>query len=133
MERYKTIVAQNRANRKSGDVERVQKKVNEFLQKIMQASTNVMKNPTKYADDLFNLERLNNFAYDKVSYDRGRIYGDDGVLVLFNRYMDNWTRTATGKTTYYSGDIQKNLQSIEERIDKVISKAQHYLNKFDVK
>lgn len=133
MERYKKIVAQNRANRKSGDVERVQKKVNEFLQKIMQASANVMKNPTKYTDNLYRLEILNEYAYDKVSYDRGRTYGSDGVLVLFNRYMDSWTRTATGKTTYYSGDVQKLLQSIEERIDKIISKAQDYLNSFDVK
>lgn len=133
MERYKKIVAQNRANRKSGDVERVQKKVNEFLQKIMQASTNVMKNPTKYTDNLYHLDTLNEYAYDKVSYDRGRTYGNDGVLVLFNRYMDSWARTATGKTIYYSGDVQKLLQSIEERIDKIISKAQDYLNKFDVK
>lgn len=133
MERYKTIIAQNRANRKSGDVERVQKKVNEFLQKIMQASANVVKNPTKYADDMYYLNTLNEYAYDKVSYDRGHTYGSDGVLVLFNRYMDSWTRTATGKTTYYSGDVQKLLQSIEERIDKIISKSQSYLNKFDVK
>ena len=133
MERYKKIVAQNRANRNSGDVERVQKNVNEFLQKIMQASNTVMKNPTKYGDKMYRLQHLNEYAYDKVSYDRGRTYGSDGVLVLFNRYMDSWTRTATGQTTYYSGDVRKLLQSIEERIDKIISKAQDYLNSFDVK
>lgn len=132
MERYKKIVAQNRANRKSGDVERVQKMVDAFLRDIMQASQNVMKNPMKYKDELLWLEKLNEYAYDRVSYDRGRTYGNDGVLILFNRYMEIWAKTASGRETYISGDVNSRLKSLQDRIQKIIEDAQRYLNKFDV-
>ena len=132
MERYKKIIQANRANRSTGEVERVQKKVNDFLQRVMKASEVVMKNPLKYAEELYALEHLNEKAYNKVSYDRGKSYGDDGVLVLFNRYMDVWGRAAGGKTYYGSSDPQSDLKRIEEGIDKVIKNAESYFNKFGV-
>ena len=131
-ERYKKIVAQNRANRNNGEVEKVQKMVDAFLRDIMQASQNVMKNPMKYKDELFWLEKLNEYAYNRVSYDRGKSYGEDGVLILFNRYMEIWAKTASGRETYIIGDANSILKSLQDRIKKIIENAQHYLNKFDV-
>lgn len=136
IERYKKIVAQNKANRGSRDVENVQKIVNEFLQKVMQASNNVMKDPIKYSDRIFYLETLNEYAYNKMQYGKNGSIGRDGVLVLFNRYMDLWTRAASGKEVYISGGADKvgeRLKSIEDQINKEISSARSYLNYFDVK
>ena len=132
IERYKKIVAQNRANRNTGEIENVQKMVDAFLRDIMQASQNVMKNPMKYKDELFWLEKLNEYAYNRVNYDRGKSYGEDGVLILFNRYMEIWAKTASGQETYISGDANIILKSLQDRIKKIIEKAQSYLNKFDV-
>ena len=132
IERYKKIVAQNRTNRNTGEVENVQKMVDAFLRDIMQASQNVMKNPMKYKDELFWLEKLNEYAYNRVKYDRGKSYGEDGVLILFNRYMEIWAKTASGQETYISGDANIILKSLQDRIKKIIEKAQSYLNKFDV-
>ena len=106
--------------------------VDAFLRDIMQASQNVMKNPMKYKDELLWLEKLNEYAYDRVSYDRGRTYGNDGVLILFNRYMEIWANTASGRETYISGDVNSRLKSLQDRIQKIIEDAQRYLNKFDV-
>ena len=132
MERYKKIIQANRANRSTGEVERVQKKVNDFLQRVMKASEIVMKNPLKYTEHLYYLESLNENAYSKISYDRGKSYGKDGVLVLFNRYMSTWGRAAGGKTHYGPDDLQGYLKSIEEHIDKIIKSAESYFNKFGV-
>lgn len=130
--RYKKIIQANKANRNTGEVEKVQKMVDAFLRDIMQASQNVMKNPMKYKDELLWLEKLNEYAYDRVSYDRGRTYGNDGVLILFNRYMEIWANTASGRETYISGDVNSRLKSLQDRIQKIIEDAQRYLNKFDV-
>lgn len=132
IERYKKIIQTNKANRNTGEVEKVQKMVDAFLKDIMQASQNVMKNPMKYKDDLLWLEKLNEYAYNRVSYDRGKSYGNDGVLILFNRYMEIWARTASGRETYISGDVNSRLKILQDRIQKIIEEAQHYLNKFDV-
>ena len=130
--RYKKIIQTNRANRNTGEVEKVQKMVDAFLKDIMQASQNVMKNPMKYKDELLWLEKLNEFAYDRKRYDRGSSWGRDGVLVLFNTYMEIWTKTATGEETYIHGDANERLTLLQEQIRKIIEDAQHYLNKFDV-
>lgn len=132
MERYKKIIQANRANRSTGEVEKVQKKVNDFLQRVMKASEIVMKNPLKYTEELYALETLNEKAYSKVSYDRGKSYGSDGVLVLFNNYMNNWGRVAGGKPYYGYGDPQSYLKSIDEKIDKIIKSAEPYFNKFGI-
>lgn len=130
--RYKKIIQTNKANRNTGEVEKVQKMVDAFLKDIMQASQNVMKNPMKYKDELLWLEKLNEYAYDRKRYDRGSSWGQDGVLVLFNTYMEIWTKTATGKETYIHGDANNRLTLLQEQIQKIIGDAQHYLNKFDV-
>ena len=133
MERYKKIIETNKANRNSGEVTKVQKMVDSFLKDIMQASQNVLKNPTKYASEIIFLDSLNEYAYSKVSYDRGNKYGSDGVLVLFSKYMDVWSRAATGKDAYvYGGSVSDKLKAIQTQIEERISDAQHYLNKFDV-
>ena len=133
MERYKKIIETNKATRNSGAVEKVQKMVDSFLKDIMQASQNVLKNPTKYADEILFLDSLNEYAYSKVSYGRDGRYGKDGVLVLFNRYMETWSRAATGKDTHvYGSTVDEKLKSIQMQIEERIGDAQRYLNKFDV-
>jgi hypothetical protein len=132
LDRYKMIIAKNKASRETKTVENLQNKVNLFLQKIMQASTNVMKNPSKYADHLYLLGSLNSLAYDKQSWSNKGAVGKDGVLVLFNRYMNLWGKTVTGNSHYYT-DSDKSLKTIEKDIDSIISSADKYFNYFDVK
>ena len=133
MERYKKIIEANKANRNSGAVEKVQKMVDSFLKDIMKASQNVLKNPTKYADELLWLDTLNECAYSTVTYGRNGKFGKDGVLVLFNRYMGLWSKAATGNKSYiYGATVDDSLKNIQAQIEEIISYAQHYLNKFDV-
>jgi hypothetical protein len=131
--RYKKIIEANRANNKSKSVEKLQAKVNGFLQDIMKATQNVAKNPIKYQNEICWMDTLMAHAYSKTSYSSGNKYGYDGVLILFETYMDTWARTATGQKAFlYGTTSDQYLDSIEKKIIDRISAAQHYLNKFDV-
>ena len=131
LERYKKIIETNKANRNSGEVAKVQKMVESFLKDVMQASQNMLKNPSKYVADRFYLERLNSVAYDKISYGRNGSYGKDGVLVLFNKYMENWADAVAGQV-YYHTSTDEAMKSLQKQIELRIQDAQVYLNKFDV-
>lgn len=131
MMRYKKIIETNKANRHSGDVAKVQKMVESFLKDVMQASQNMLKDPSKYVNDRFYLERLNSTVYDRMTYGRDGSYGQDGVLVLFNKYMENWADTTAGNISQYTS-IDEKLKSLQKQIEERIKNAQVYLNKFDV-
>lgn len=133
--RYKKIIATNRAKKNTGSVERVQKKVEEIIQRVLKASTNIAKDPMKYKDSLMYLSTLNDYVYSRISYDRGKVYGKDGILILFNEYMDKWSTTAAGANDYSymnNTDIRVRLDNIEQKIDERISQMQRYLNIFNV-
>lgn len=133
--RYKQIIEANRANKKSNAVSRVQQKVDKFLQDIMKASQNAVKNPTKYASYVYNLRSLNEYAYETERYSGGNKYGKDGVLALFNSYMSKWMNTVSGETVYHSyrfSSLDEELDDIEGKIDRIIANAQSTLKIFDV-
>lgn len=132
IERYKKIIESNKAKGNSKQVEDLQNKVNKFLQDVMKASQNMVKNPVQYASKSVQLHILNDYVYDKTSWSKGNQYGKDGVLVLFGKYMEIWARATTGDSTFYGYEPDTRMKEIEAEIERLISVAQPYLKEFGI-
>lgn len=117
--RYKAILAKRRSLN-AINFDDIDDQVQEVVTKVLMASRIVHKNPAKYADSSYKISHLNNLIYDQQRFDRGKTYGRDGLLKLYDRLTDYFLDTQRerngGMTEYYA----KQLDPIKTQIVSLI-------------
>lgn len=117
--RYKNILAKRRSLN-AINFDDIDDQVQEVVTKVLMVSRIVHKNPAKYADSSYKISHLNNLIYEQQRFDRGNIYGRDGLLKLYDRLTDYFLDTQKerngGMTEYYA----KQLEPIKTQIMSLI-------------
>lgn len=118
IERYKKIIAQNRANRDK-DFEEIDKQVESIIMRVLKASQISHRNPEKITD--YQVSRLNEWIYDEVKYSQQshKSYGKTGLLRLYNKFTDYLADVKKGNA--YDFQIE-GLQKVKKEIFDTINK-----------
>lgn len=122
-DRYKKIVAQNRALL-SNDDELIEK-CGEIIKVVTDFITEVAKDPISNADYIYPLNDLSKYIYDVRKYvpassprSRGYYSGVNGLIPMLTTYLKAKKETATG-STYYDSDFKSSKKEIENTIGKI--------------
>lgn len=128
-ERYKRLAEKKRIEKASDDG--IYDKVMDYVQKVMDVAEKFAKEPIKYASKEYNIQMLLDLIGDRQRYDSGsrKSYGKDGLIYLFNQYLNAKLRMAKGEgSKYVKEDYEKSKKLISgmlEKIDKMISDIEH--------
>ena len=118
MERYKKIIAQNRANRMNdSEFDKIDADVEAIVQKTLQLTIEYRKNAktgdkTQGIWDADRIENLNRDIYDKkvyVGYNRGNngYSGNNGLLVLYAEFNRCYVRFKADGDVYYERQMKQ--------------------------
>ena len=123
IERYKKIVAQNRAN-KDKDFEEIDKQVESIIMRVLKASQISHRNPEKIS--AYEVSRLNEWIYDEIRYSSSthKSYGKTGLLRLYNKFTDYLADVKKGDA--YDFQIE-GLQKVKVQILDTIKKIDEEL------
>ena len=118
--RYKTILAKRRS---LGDInfDDIDNQVQEVVAKVLMVSRMVHKNPAKYADSSYKISYLNNWVYDQERYDKGKTYGKDGLLKLYDRLTNCFLNIQNEKDDRITRYYAKQIDSIKTQITDIIN------------
>lgn len=121
MERYKKILAKNRALRDDDTATNVQGVMNEVMDFINRMSVDL----TKYSKVSYQIEQLMQMTYghNKMDYNYKRTYYVKGLLQLFTDYMSAKAASAQGNAySFQIETVEKNKNAIVALIDTIKSK-----------
>lgn len=123
IERYKKIVAQNKAN-KDKDFEEIDKQVENIIMRVLKASQISHRDPSKIS--IIQVSRLNEWIYDEVRYSSSThaSYGKTGLLRLYNTLTDYLSDVKKGGA--YDFQIE-GLQKVKIQIIDTIKKIDEEL------
>ena len=119
IERYRKIVAQNRANRDK-DFEEIDKQVESIIMRVLKASQISHRDPNKISAG--QVRNLNEWIYDEVHYSSSThtSYGKTGLLRLYNRFTDYLADVKKGaKYSFQIEELQKVKVQIKDTIKKI--------------
>lgn len=125
-ERYKKILAQNRANGSDKDFEKIDKDIDTILTKVMQVTRDLRKNfkpnnaGTLYHFDISKIEELNKQIYDQRQWNHsksgGYYSGEHGLLVLYNYYTTYTLKIKNSGDNYYEREAKKYKELLLQKI-----------------
>ena len=126
-ERYKKILAQNRANGSDKDFEKIDKDIDAILTKVMQMTRDLRKNfkpnnsGTNYHFDISKIEELNKQIYDQRQWNSSRhgggyYSGEHGLLVLYNYYTTYTLKVKNSGDNYYEREARKYKEQLLQKI-----------------
>lgn len=138
IERYKKIIAQNKAANKNKDFDQIDKDVETIVQAAFKYAQNIRKNfkpnpnnPHNHYFETSKIENIMDEIYDKkvwvgynksVSHNNG-YKGSEGLLSLYDQYMRSYIRSnATGDTR----DL-KQLETLKTLLDEKIALCKRLL------
>jgi hypothetical protein len=139
IERYKKIIAQNKAANKNKDFDQIDKDVETIVQAAFKYAQNIRKNykpnpnnPHNHYFETSKIENIMDEIYDKkvwvgynnksVSHNNG-YKGSEGLLSLYDQYMRSYIRSnATGDI----GDLRK-LETLKTLLDEKIALCKRLL------
>ena len=81
----------------------------------------VHKNPAKYADSSYKISYLNNWVYDQERSDKGKTYGKDGLLKLYDRLTNCFLNIQNEKDDRITRYYAKQIDSIKAQITEIIN------------
>ena len=118
--RYKTILAKRRSlgNINFDDID---DQVQDVVAKVLMVSRMVHKNPAKYADSSYKISYLNNWVYDQERYDKGKTYGKDGLLKLYDSLTNCFLNIQKEKDDRITRYYVKQIDSIKTQITDIIN------------
>lgn len=128
IERYKKIIAQNKAERVA-QKDNLSQEVKEVLNKILELNMKMVSNPTKYADCQYDLGKLSYEAYNGLS----KAKSGNSLLYYYNEYVSYLVKNASGKAAYgfeYEGgdkkivELQRKIKEIKEVIAEIEAKME---------
>lgn len=123
IERYKKIVAQNKANRDK-DFEEIDKQIENIIMRVLKASQISHRDPSKIS--AIQVQRLNEWIYDEIQFNRSthKSYGKTGLLRLYNKFTDYLADVKKGNA--YDFQIE-GLQKVKVEIADTIKKIDEEL------
>lgn len=124
IERYKKIVAQNKAER-IAQKDNLSQEVQEILNKILELNMKIVSNPVKYADCEYNVRYLTYETFDSID----KAKSGNSLLYYYNEYVNYLVKNASGKAVYsfeYENGDKKvvNLQNKIKDIKGVIAEIE---------
>lgn len=120
MRRYKKLAAQMRAN-KDNDFEKLDDAVEDIIMRVVKACRMAHRDPNKFSK--YTISALNLMVYDQTRYSNGKSYGQDGLLVVYDRYTDCMTSVKQGTAYAYEVDnLPKYKKAIEDRVAEIDKK-----------
>ncbi len=124
IERYKKIVAQNKAERLA-QKDNLSQEVQEILNKILELNMKIVSNPVKYADCEYNVRYLTYETFDSID----KAKSGNSLLYYYNEYVNYLVKNASGKAVYgfeYENGDKKvvNLQNKIKDIKGVIAEIE---------
>ena len=140
IKRYKEIIAQNKLS-KNKEYEKLDKVVHETLNRMLAAVAKVHKDPTKYADSMFELAWMQEVIYDQQVYlgwdqksGQSKYQGQEGLLYCYKGYNKWYMTIHNRKTDWMSVErAEKYLKEYEIKCYDIIDKLnKYYFNKFGV-
>lgn len=124
MERYKKIIAQNKA-KKAAKEDTISQDVYETIANVMDLTTKLAAEPIKYADQQFNIKLVVEMCYNRRTWDNrsGRSNGFDGLLPMFNSYLSNHVELSkSGGYEFQRKEYDTIKNNIKNMIDKINKK-----------
>lgn len=123
IERYKKIVAQNRAN-KDKDFEEIDKQVESIIMRVLKASQISHRDPSKIS--AYQVSRLNEWIYDERKWDSKshNAYGKDGLLRVYSKYTEYFQNVRNGNAHNFQID---GLKECKEKLIDIIKKIEDEL------
>lgn len=126
-DRYKKILAQNRANGSDKDFEKIDKDIDAILTKVMQMTRDLRKNfkpnnsGTNYHFDISKIEELNRQIYDQKQWNHSRsgggyYSGEHGLLVLYNYYTTFTLKVKNSGDNYYEREAKNYKEQLLQKI-----------------
>ncbi len=132
MERYKKIIAQNKAARKAGDFDKLDKDIELIIQKSMQKAAEVRKkfvakpnNPNSTASYYMECNKIDDIMrdiYDQTHYSPRGSYGSNGLLLLYNNYVQEFIKTHASGDTYNQRKMEQYKRELDEKIKELKTK-----------
>lgn len=126
-ERYKKMLAQNRANGSDKEFEKIDKEIDAILTKVMQKTRDLRKDfkpnnsGTNYHFDISKIEELNRQIYDQKQWNHGKnggyYSGEHGLLVLYNYYTTCTLRVKNSGDNYYEREARKYKELLLQKIE----------------
>lgn len=122
--RYKTKLAELKANKDRQKYLEIDDKIEGIMNRMFNLTRDAKKNPGKY--NKYDISRLINMIYEKTTYDRGRTYGEYGLLYRFDQF-NGYFETCFGKNGTYNSNptksdfdsLNKSLETLKNCISKV--------------
>ena len=135
IKRYKDIIAKNKAEKIAEDDDTAFE-VNTIVTKVMKISIKVSENLDKYADKVYDLEKLLSMLYDKKHWNtrnRGGYYsGANGIFYLFTEYVKALKDAKNIKIGYAAWGSQgeskiKEVKTYKDALTKKIDEINKYI------
>ena len=140
IKRYKDIIAKNKAEKIAEDDDTAFE-VNIIVNKVMKISIKVSENLDKYADKVYNLEKLLSMLQDKRQWNssrRGGYYsGQNGIFYLFTEYvkaLKDAKNIKIGSSSWGSQgeskmkEVKKYKDDLTKKIDEINKYIEEYFN-----
>lgn len=121
VERYKKLITKHKAE-KAAKEDTVCQDVQAILNKVMELSIQVAKDPITYADVSYDISRVLAACHDKRTWNsRTNNYeGSDGLLVLLSAYLSNQMSVIkNGGYSWERNTSNEKKKQIEEKIKKI--------------
>ena len=124
IERYKKIVAKNRANRDK-DFEEIDKQVEDIIMRVLKASQISHRDPSKIS--YLQVQRFNEWIYDDIKYYNHQQYSKTGLLRLYNKFTDYFHSVKKGNAYDFQID---GLKKIKDQLLNTIKEIDEELKLF---
>lgn len=91
--------------------------------RVLKLTQKAHRNPEKY--NQYTISYINKMVYDQTRYDRGKTYGSDGLLYVYNTYTSNFISLRNGSKydweEKYMNDAKIKLETIIKKLDKELT------------
>ena len=137
IKRYKEIIAKNKLV-KNRNYEKLDKAVQEALNRVMQAVMKVHKDPIKFADKSFELAWMQELIYDQKVYlgwdnktGNAKYKGQEGLLYCYKEY-NRWYMEVNNPRSYSAEYAENGMVQCERKCYDILNQLNVYFNDFGV-
>lgn len=130
VERYQKIIEQNKARALNNDA--LIDAAKEVIDKTAEISNKLAKDPTRYADMIYNVENLVKACYMTQSYTKsGQPIGINGILPTLMRYTKSLSQAASGQAI---GEYTtQNIKNAKDDLEKTVNSANKLIAEIEPK
>ena len=120
LKRYNKIIAQHKSEKKKDEIDDLLVKGQTAVAKVFDLMREAVESPEKYQNVTYDIERLNEIVYSSTSYDRGRVIGNDGIMILSKQLVSISMRLSTQSSYSNPESDLRGLENIKKKLqDKI--------------